>query len=79
MTGQSSAEARGVPFWGRAFELLLSGMLLLSAVMAIEKTSRWGRVMVPVVGVSLLMWGSLTLLSSGTAPVILTGSQCSTR
>jgi len=35
--------------------------------MSIEETSRWGR----VVGVGLLLWGGLTLLSSGTATAIL--------
>jgi predicted metal-binding membrane protein len=57
----------------------LTGMLLLSAVMAIEKTSRWGQVVVPVVGVGLLLWGGLKLLSSGTETAILSSSQCSTR
>jgi len=36
-------------------------MLLLSAVMAFEKTSQWSRVIVPIVGVCLLLWGGLTL------------------
>jgi hypothetical protein len=31
--------------------------LLLSAVMAIEKTSQWGRVIVAIVGAGLLLWG----------------------
>ncbi len=57
----------------------LTGMLLLTAVMAIEKTSRWSRVVVPVVGVGLLLWGGLTLLSPGSATAILSNSQCSTR
>jgi len=57
----------------------LTGMLLLTIVMAIEKTSRWGRVVVPVVGVGLLVWGGLTLLSPGTGTAILSNSQCSSR
>jgi predicted metal-binding membrane protein len=35
----------------------LAGMLVLTAVMAIEKTSRWGRTLVPVFGVILLSLG----------------------
>jgi predicted metal-binding membrane protein len=57
----------------------LTGMLLLTAVMAIEKTSRWGRVVVPAVGVGLLLWGGLTLLSPGTATAVLSNSPCLTR
>jgi len=55
----------------------LAGMLILSAVMAIEKTSSWGRALVPCVGFALLVWGGLTLWSADTGTAILTGSQCS--
>lgn len=57
----------------------LAVMLVLTAVMAIEKTSRWGRALVPVVGVALLIWGGVRVLSPDTAMAVLTGSQCSTR
>lgn len=40
----------------------LTLMLVLTGVMVLEKTSRWSRVLVPVVGTSLLVWGTLTLL-----------------
>jgi predicted metal-binding membrane protein len=55
----------------------LAGMLVLSAVMVIEKTVTWGRTLVPLVGVTLLVWGGLTLWSADTGRVILTGSRCS--
>jgi predicted metal-binding membrane protein len=57
----------------------LAGMLILTAVMAIEKTSTWGRPLVPLVGAALLVWGGLTLLSPDTATAILTGSRCLSR
>lgn len=37
-------------------------MLLLTGVMVAEKTSSWSRVLVPIVGIALLVWGTLTLL-----------------
>jgi predicted metal-binding membrane protein len=55
----------------------LAGMLVLTAVMAIEKTSRWGRTLVPVFGVVLLLWGGSTLVSGATPTAILTSSRCS--
>lgn len=55
----------------------LAGMLVLTAVMAIEKTSRWGRTLVPVFGVVLLVWGGFTLVSGATPTAILTSSRCS--
>jgi Predicted metal-binding integral membrane protein (DUF2182) len=54
----------------------LAGMLVLTAVMAIEKTSRWGRTLVPVFGVILLVWGGLTLVSGDAPTAILTNSRC---
>jgi len=35
----------------------LAGMLLLTGVMAIEKTSPWSRTLVPVIGTGLIVWG----------------------
>lgn len=40
----------------------LTWMLVLTGVMASEKTSRWSRILVPVVGVGLIVWGTLMLL-----------------
>lgn len=40
----------------------LTWMLVLTGVMVIEKTSRWSRILVPVVGVGLIVWGTATLL-----------------
>jgi predicted metal-binding membrane protein len=55
----------------------LAGMLILSAVMAIEKSSTWGRTLVPIVGFALLIWGGLTLWSADTGVSILPGAQFS--
>ena len=57
----------------------LTGMLILTAVMAIEKTSTWGRPLVPLVGAALLVWGGLTLLSPDGATTILSSSRCLSR
>jgi predicted metal-binding membrane protein len=57
----------------------LTGMLILTAVMAIEKTSTWGRPLVPLVGTALLVWGGWTLVSPDTATMILTSSRCLSR
>jgi predicted metal-binding membrane protein len=40
----------------------LALMLVLTSVMVVEKTSRWGYVLVPVVGIGLLVWGSITVI-----------------
>lgn len=40
----------------------LTWMLVLTGVMAVEKTTRWGQILVPVVGVGLIVWGTITLL-----------------
>jgi hypothetical protein len=40
-------------------------MAALTGVMLIEKTSRYGRRLVPIVGVALLAWGGLILLRPG--------------
>ena len=45
----------------------LAWMAALTAVMLVEKTSRYGRPMVPIVGVALLAWGGLILLRPGVA------------
>jgi predicted metal-binding membrane protein len=42
-------------------------MVGLTAVMLIEKTSRYGRRLVPIVGVAFLVWGGLVLLRTGAA------------
>jgi predicted metal-binding membrane protein len=55
----------------------LAGMLILTAVMAVEKTSPWGRTLVPVFGIILLVWGGLTLVLGDTPTAILTSSRCS--
>ncbi len=46
----------------------LTGMAALTGVMLIEKTARRGRRLVPLVGVALLAWGTLTLLHPGWLP-----------
>jgi predicted metal-binding membrane protein len=40
----------------------LAWMAALTGIMVVEKTSRFGRRLVPVVGVALLIWGAFTLL-----------------
>jgi len=40
----------------------LAWMAALTGVMLVEKTSRYGRRLVPIVGVALLVWGGLILL-----------------
>jgi predicted metal-binding membrane protein len=40
-------------------------MSILTGVMLIEKTARWGRRLVPLVGVALLGWGASVLLQPG--------------
>lgn len=49
-------------------------MSLLTGVMLIEKTSRWGRRLVPVVGLLLLLWGGLLLVGPGWLPAALRGT-----
>jgi len=43
----------------------------LTGVMVIEKTTRWGRRLVPLVGGGLLVWGGLVLLQPGWLPGLL--------
>jgi predicted metal-binding membrane protein len=43
----------------------LAGMLMLTGVMAIEKTSPWSRSLVPVIGTGLIVWGVVILLYPG--------------
>ncbi|MGQ0607416.1 MAG: DUF2182 domain-containing protein [Chloroflexota bacterium] len=45
----------------------LAWMAALTGVMLVEKTSRYGRRLVPIVGVALLAWGALILLRPGAA------------
>lgn len=45
----------------------LAWMAGLTGVMLIEKTSRWGRRLIPIVGVILIGWGLLTLLPAAVA------------
>jgi len=45
----------------------LAWMAALTGVMLVEKTSRYGRRLVPVVGVILLVWGGLVVLRPGPA------------
>ncbi|MBV9388913.1 MAG: DUF2182 domain-containing protein [Chroococcidiopsidaceae cyanobacterium CP_BM_ER_R8_30] len=40
----------------------LTWMIVLTGVMAVEKTARWGRILVPLVGGGLIVWGMITLL-----------------
>ncbi|SRR5579883_3284609 len=40
----------------------LALMLVLTSVMVVEKTSRWGHLLVPIVGIGLLIWGIATIL-----------------
>lgn len=47
----------------------LTWMLVLTGVMVIEKTSRWSRILVPVVGAILIVWGMAMLLH----PTFLSG------
>ncbi len=48
----------------------IAWMAALTAVMLVEKTSRYGRRLVPIVGIGLLVWGALILLrpSAAAAP-----------
>ena len=54
----------------------LTGMLMLTGVMALEKTTHWGRLLVPVVGFGLLLWGAILLLPLAGFPVRFTTVQC---
>jgi len=45
----------------------LAWMAGLTGVMLVEKTSRWGRRLIPIVGVILIGWGLLTLLPAAVA------------
>ncbi len=47
----------------------LAWMSVLTGVMLIEKTARWGRRLVPLVGVALLAWGAIVLLQPGWLPL----------
>jgi predicted metal-binding membrane protein len=51
----------------------LSWMAWLTAVMIVEKTVPWGRRLVPVVGVALLVWGGAVLLQPDWLPAMLGG------
>lgn len=51
----------------------LTWMAGLTGVMLIEKTSRNGRKLVPVIGGVLLIWGALILLQPGWLPAALRG------
>jgi predicted metal-binding membrane protein len=51
----------------------LAWMVGLTGVMVIEKTSRHGRRLAPLVGVALLIWGALILLQPGWLPTPLSG------
>lgn len=44
-------------------------MSALTGLMLIEKTARWGRRLVPLVGVALLGWGAIVLLQPGWLPL----------
>jgi predicted metal-binding membrane protein len=48
----------------------ITWMVGLTGVMAIEKTSRHGKRLSPLVGVTLLLWGALVLLHPGWLPEI---------
>jgi predicted metal-binding membrane protein len=48
-------------------------MALLTGVMLIEKTARWGKRLVPVVGLLLLLWGNLVLFQPGWLPTAFRG------
>jgi predicted metal-binding membrane protein len=56
--------------WGLMLTMTAVGMssllwmIGLTGVMAIEKSTRWGKRLVPVVGAALIVWGALTLLHS---------------
>ncbi|MBA2518039.1 MAG: DUF2182 domain-containing protein [Chloroflexia bacterium] len=52
----------------------LTWMAALTGVMLIEKTSRQGRRLVPLVGGALLLWGALILLHPDWLPAALSGS-----
>jgi predicted metal-binding membrane protein len=51
----------------------LTWMAALTGVMLIEKTSRNGRRLVPLVGGVLLVWGALILLQPAWLPAALRG------
>lgn len=51
----------------------LTWMAALTGVMLIEKTSRRGRRLVPLVGATLLLWGALVVLQPGWLPAALSG------
>jgi predicted metal-binding membrane protein len=48
-------------------------MALLTGMMLFEKMARWGKRLVPVVGLLLLLWGNLVLLQPGWLPTALRG------
>ncbi|MFW6075295.1 MAG: DUF2182 domain-containing protein, partial [Chloroflexota bacterium] len=52
----------------------LAWMVGIGSVMIIEKTSRNGHKIMPVVGAALLIWGVLVLLQPGWLPMPLGGS-----
>jgi len=41
---------------------ILGLMLILAVVMAVEKNTRWGRVLSAPLGMALLTWGGATLV-----------------
>ncbi len=48
-------------------------MALLTGVMLIEKTARWGKRLVPWVGLLLLLWGNLVFFQPGWLPTAFRG------